>query len=57
VATSRDFEDHIFVDIREQQLHLLVFERDIFAEVTIMFFLISVADGLEFFIVHIFNIL
>ena len=38
------------MDISEQQLHLLVSERDIIAEVTVMFFLILVADGLESFI-------
>lgn len=37
------------MDIPEQQLHLLVSERDIIAKVIVMFFLISVADGLESF--------
>lgn len=37
------------MDILEQQLHLLVSKRDIIAKVTIMFFLISVANGLESF--------
>ena len=37
------------MDIPKQQLHLLVYERDIIAEVIVMFFLISVVDGLESF--------
>ena len=37
------------MDIPEQQLYLLVSKGDIIAEVTIMFFLTSVADGLESF--------
>ena len=37
------------MDIPEQQLHLLVSERDIIAEITVMFFLILVVDGFQSF--------